>query len=60
MIGTSFTPALEFIADYIMEGNILLMPIVGSGKGNITLVGFTVEHKIIASKLLEIKKYILI
>lgn len=53
MTGTSFTPALEFIADYIMEGNILLMPIVGSGKANITLVGLTVEHKIIGERIIR-------
>lgn len=37
MITDSFTPTLGFLADYVMSGRILLLPIQGKGKCNVTM-----------------------
>jgi hypothetical protein len=33
----SLTPKMEFIADYVMKGRILVLPIQGKGVANITM-----------------------
>ncbi|PZC80660.1 hypothetical protein B5X24_HaOG214227 [Helicoverpa armigera] len=43
----SITPKMEFIADYIMRGRILLLPIQGKGLANITMVNLVVKHDLI-------------
>lgn len=41
------TPKVSFIGDYTMSGRILLLPIVGHGKANITMLGLRTEHELI-------------
>lgn len=42
----SITPKMEFIADYVMKGRILVLPIQGKGVANITMVNLVVKHDI--------------
>ncbi|XP_011687141.1 PREDICTED: protein takeout-like [Wasmannia auropunctata] len=41
----SFNPQVDFIADYKLQGNILLLPIRGEGKCNITMYDLNVKHE---------------
>ncbi|XP_075984019.1 juvenile hormone binding protein 12 [Anticarsia gemmatalis] len=43
----SITPKMEFIADYVMKGRILVLPIQGKGLANITMVNLVVKHDLI-------------
>ncbi|CAK1590042.1 unnamed protein product [Parnassius mnemosyne] len=43
----SLTPKMEFIADYVMKGRILVLPIQGKGIANITMVNLVVKHELI-------------
>ncbi|RVE44080.1 hypothetical protein evm_011273 [Chilo suppressalis] len=43
----SLTPKMEFIADYIMKGRILVLPIQGKGIANITMLNLVVKHDLI-------------
>ncbi|CAG9791151.1 unnamed protein product [Diatraea saccharalis] len=43
----SLTPKMEFIADYVMKGRILVLPIQGKGIANITMLNLVVKHDII-------------
>ncbi|KAG6457843.1 hypothetical protein O3G_MSEX010520 [Manduca sexta] len=43
----SLTPKMEFIADYVMKGRILVLPIQGKGIANITMVNLVVKHDLI-------------
>ncbi|XP_037974549.2 protein takeout [Plutella xylostella] len=43
----SRTPKMEFIADYVMRGRILVLPIQGKGVANITMVNLLVKHDLI-------------
>ncbi|CAK1552404.1 unnamed protein product [Leptosia nina] len=43
----SLTPKMEFIADYIMKGRILVLPIQGKGIANVTMVNLVVKHDLI-------------
>ncbi|CAH2093367.1 unnamed protein product [Euphydryas editha] len=42
----SVTPKMEFVADYVMKGRILVLPIQGKGVANITMVNLVVKHDI--------------
>ncbi|KAL6432106.1 hypothetical protein ACFW04_006673 [Cataglyphis niger] len=42
----SFNPQVDFIADYKLEGRILLMPIQGEGRCNLTLYNLTSKQEI--------------
>lgn len=37
LITNSLTPKMEFIADYVMKGRILVLPIQGKGIANVTM-----------------------
>ncbi|KAM3957869.1 protein takeout [Aphomia sociella] len=43
----SHTPKMEFIADYVMKGRILVLPIQGKGIANITMLNLVVKHDLI-------------
>ncbi|KAL4705870.1 hypothetical protein ACJJTC_019305 [Scirpophaga incertulas] len=43
----SLTPKMEFIADYVMKGRILVLPIQGKGVANITMLNLVVKHDLI-------------
>uniref|UniRef100_A0A1A9ZY56 Protein takeout n=1 Tax=Glossina pallidipes TaxID=7398 RepID=A0A1A9ZY56_GLOPL len=43
----SLTKRIEMLGDYEMSGRILLLPITGSGKSNLTLVDAQIEHRLI-------------
>ncbi|CAH0595031.1 unnamed protein product [Chrysodeixis includens] len=43
----SITPKMEFLADYVMKGRILVLPIQGKGIANITMVNLVVKHDLI-------------
>nr|XP_026501367.1 protein takeout-like [Vanessa tameamea] len=47
----SITPKMEFIADYIMKGRILVLPIQGKGVANITMVNLIVKHDLIGEPI---------
>ncbi|CAH1640910.1 unnamed protein product [Spodoptera littoralis] len=49
----SITPKMEFIADYIMRGRILLLPIQGKGVANITMVNLVVKHDLIGEPVVK-------
>ncbi|XP_035448948.1 protein takeout [Spodoptera frugiperda] len=49
----SITPKMEFIADYIMKGRILLLPIQGKGAANITMVNLVVKHDLIGEPVVK-------
>ncbi|KAH9640854.1 hypothetical protein HF086_014440 [Spodoptera exigua] len=49
----SITPKMEFIADYIMRGRILLLPIQGKGVANITMVNLVVKHDLIGEPVVR-------
>ncbi|XP_072934105.1 protein takeout [Epargyreus clarus] len=43
----SLTPKMEFVADYVMKGRILVLPIQGKGVANITMLNLVVKHDLI-------------
>ncbi|CAG9767765.1 unnamed protein product [Ceutorhynchus assimilis] len=45
MIAESLSPELRLEADYTMKGQVLLLPIVGNGPCNVTLVNMRIKHK---------------
>ncbi|CAH2237171.1 protein takeout [Pararge aegeria] len=49
----SITPKLEFIADYVMKGRILVLPIQGKGVANITMVNLVVKHDLIGEPVVR-------
>lgn len=49
----SITPKMEFIADYVMNGRILVLPIQGKGIANITMVNLVVKHDLIGEPILR-------
>ncbi|XP_041972265.1 protein takeout-like [Aricia agestis] len=49
----SLTPKMEFIADYVMKGRILLLPIQGKGVANITLTNLLVKHDLIGEPVVR-------
>lgn len=44
----SHTPKMEFIADYVMKGRILVLPIQGKGIANITMCKYLFELSFIS------------
>ncbi|EDW83384.2 uncharacterized protein Dwil_GK22344 [Drosophila willistoni] len=64
IICDSKTDRIEMIGDYEMSGRILLLPITGTGKANITLVNTKIEHRLIGEpyekdgvKFMRLKEY---
>ncbi|XP_023941992.1 protein takeout [Bicyclus anynana] len=49
----SITPKMEFIADYVMKGRILVLPIQGKGVANITMVNLVVKHDLIGEPVVR-------
>ncbi|XP_002032522.2 protein takeout [Drosophila sechellia] len=47
IICDSRTDRIEMIGDYEMSGRILLLPITGHGKANVTLINTKIEHRLI-------------
>lgn len=50
----SYSPQVEFVADYKIDGKILLLPIKGSGKSNITMFNL-ITHTVITCETFEKK-----
>lgn len=40
----SFNPEISFDADYTIDGRLLLLPIRGNGKANITMCEFIINY----------------
>ncbi|XP_067640645.1 protein takeout isoform X2 [Eurosta solidaginis] len=64
IICDSKTDRLEMVGDYEMTGRILLLPITGSGKANMTLINTHIEHHLIGEpfmrdgvKYMRLKEY---
>ncbi|KAJ2937935.1 hypothetical protein O0L34_g14208 [Tuta absoluta] len=49
----SITPKMEFLADYVMRGRILVLPIQGKGIANITMVNLVVKHDLIGEPVVK-------
>ncbi|XP_026313448.1 protein takeout [Hyposmocoma kahamanoa] len=49
----SHTPKMEFIADYVMKGRILVLPIQGKGIANITMLNLVVKHDLIGEPVVR-------
>lgn len=49
----SITPKMEFSADYVMKGRILVLPIQGKGIANITMVNLVVKHDLIGEPVVK-------
>ncbi|XP_047522660.1 protein takeout [Pieris napi] len=47
----SLTPKMEFVADYVMKGRILVLPIQGKGMANVTMVNLVVKHDLIGEPI---------
>ncbi|XP_070164839.1 take-out-like carrier protein [Polyergus mexicanus] len=41
----SFNPQVDFVADYKLEGKVLLLPMRGEGRCNITMYNMTTKHE---------------
>ncbi|XP_017893279.1 protein takeout-like [Ceratina calcarata] len=61
----SFNPQVDFVADYKIDGKVLLLPVRGSGKSNITMYELKSHNDIYCEKYqkngetyLRIKKYV--
>lgn len=61
----SFNPQVDFVADYKIDGKVLLLPVRGSGKSNITMYDLKSHNDIYCEKYqkngetyLRIKKYV--
>ncbi|XP_037943042.1 protein takeout [Teleopsis dalmanni] len=64
IICDSITSRIEMVGQYEMSGRILLLPITGSGKANVTLVDAKIEHRLIGEpfekdgvKYMRLKEY---
>lgn len=64
IICDSKTDRMQILSDYTMSGRILLLPITGSGKSNITLTNTRIEHRLIGEpyekdgvKYMKLKEY---
>ncbi|XP_055908345.1 protein takeout [Eupeodes corollae] len=64
IICDSKTDRMQIFGDYTMTGRILLLPITGNGKANITLVNTKIEHRLIGEpyekdgvKYMKLKDY---
>ncbi|KAK9300029.1 hypothetical protein QLX08_007146 [Tetragonisca angustula] len=60
----SFNPQVDFVADYRLDGKVLLLPVKGSGKSNVTMYGLKSHNELACEKYekngetyLKIKKY---
>ncbi|KAI8441747.1 hypothetical protein MSG28_005445 [Choristoneura fumiferana] len=53
LITNSMTPKMEFIADYVMKGRILVLPIQGKGIANVTMVNLVVKHDLIGEPVVR-------
>ncbi|KAK1130646.1 hypothetical protein K0M31_018763 [Melipona bicolor] len=60
----SYNPQVDFVADYKLDGKVLLLPVRGSGKSNITMYGLKSHNELACEKYekngetyLKIKKY---
>ncbi|XP_063832850.1 protein takeout [Ostrinia nubilalis] len=49
----SITPKMEFIADYVMKGRILVLPIQGKGIANITMINLVVKHDLVGEPVVR-------
>ncbi|XP_076231190.1 take-out-like carrier protein [Calliopsis andreniformis] len=61
----SLNPQVDFVADYTIDGKVLLLPVRGSGKSNITMYDLKTHNDIYCEKYqkngetyLRIKKYV--
>ncbi|XP_017763070.1 PREDICTED: protein takeout-like [Eufriesea mexicana] len=61
----TFSPQVDFVADYKLDGKVLLLPIRGSGRSNITLYNLNSHNEIRCEKIqkngetyLRTKKYV--
>ncbi|KAM7360708.1 juvenile hormone binding protein 12 [Cochliomyia hominivorax] len=64
IICDSVTDRIEMLGDYEMSGRILLLPITGNGRANITLLNSKIEHRLIGEpfekdgiKYMRLKEY---
>ncbi|XP_018790488.1 PREDICTED: protein takeout [Bactrocera latifrons] len=64
IICDSKTDRIEMVGDYEMSGRILLLPITGNGKANLTLINTRIEHRLIGEpfmrdgvKYMRLKEY---
>lgn len=64
IICDSVTERIQMLGDYEMSGRILLLPITGNGRANITLVNSKIEHRLIGEpfekdgvKYMRLKEY---
>ncbi|XP_076644016.1 take-out-like carrier protein [Halictus rubicundus] len=46
----SYNPQVDFVADYKLDGKILLLPVKGSGKSNITMYDLKTQNNIYCEK----------
>ncbi|XP_011306432.1 protein takeout-like [Fopius arisanus] len=60
----SFNPQVDFVADYEVEGKVLLLPVHGHGRSNITMLNLKTKNKFSGEKYekdgetyMRIKKY---
>lgn len=60
----SYNPQVDFVADYKLDGKVLLLPVRGSGRSNITMYGLKSHNELTCEKYekngeiyLRIKKY---
>ncbi|XP_018570252.1 protein takeout-like [Anoplophora glabripennis] len=51
MYARFITPELRLQGQYSMEGQILLLPVVGSGPSNVTLINTEINHTVVAEPL---------
>lgn len=42
----SYTPVMEFLGEYNMDGRVLILPVVGKGKSNITMIDLKTTHEL--------------
>ncbi|CAO1381475.1 unnamed protein product [Diamesa hyperborea] len=42
----AYTPRMDFVGDYKMEGKILVLPITGNGKANVSMHQLTTRHEL--------------
>lgn len=47
----AITPVMEFLGDYTMDGRVLVLPVTGKGKSNITMIGLVTTHELIAEPI---------
>lgn len=61
----AYNPQVDFVADYKVDGKVLLLPVTGTGKSNITMYDLKTRSEIFCEKYqkdgdtyLKVKKYI--